>query len=811
MKGVDDIMYILDTIFRDLRTIINTIVIKYDKKGKELDTLDIVRESDRYISAKLAQDSFNTYQSFDIDVIVAAGINDLEFATKCNADKYLIPLTKRNDVVSKQREKVINTYVERNNYYRMLNGLPDIEDFDYIFVDEITCTELSLNPNTPIHEYTKEEIIRLESYGILESIKKEYLTKKYLNYLGPNSIDIVRARSARNFSILRMSQSMSESFYEEFNNIYEQCREYFMSVLYIKEYGKEYDLYDNFMAMMIFIMSIQRLITNTFKYGIERDFYDLGSIEMMFNAYNVPFIAELPIEYQRILLRNLNNLLRYKSTDKVLYDVCTLLGFERIRIFKYYLMKEHALDVNENPLFVYKTIKDEHGNDIVVEDKEQMYRFYFQTVDLKERNVALALTDSTAKLDYNQVTVEDPYWWEDEDLREALYNTEFNYVETKFLNMNIMYKLTEMLFEVIYTFRMLVDKKTEVDRITIQLPKIFDKKEIKLFDLAIFLSALLCKKNKMSGNILHTPSKILSVMGFNFSADMNKVREYIDKNPRLFDRETLKRYLERLNIYNPQDVNAVFTNVKKFNDFIVDKMAKSQNIEEYRAYQQLHKTLMITNETTDLFKKDDGTIAETFLDYLEYRDFDLYTFVTTCDESKISEYIEHGLFKLNELMTTLKYTYILNDSNNALLNAVITLIRFFKSYTTDLSNFNILYLMDSRYYNMIKLINDIHFIDKCNCIKEPMKAIKLKEKLTPKSKIWHNDLEQFKYKVKSVSVDATISDEKHFENVISSINANYKIYSKLMLDYMDTLGIFKTNMVTDRLPMTDKIRLIYEE
>jgi hypothetical protein len=121
---------------------------------------------------------------------------------------------------------------------------------------------------------------------------------------------------------------------------------------------------------------------------------------------------------------------------------------------------------------------------------------------------------------------------------------------------------------------------------------------------------------------------------------------------------------------------------------------------------------MVTEETQELFMKNDGTIAETFSDYLADKDTELYTFATTCEFDKISEYIDHILYRLNELCSDLKYLYIVNDSNNSLLNAVVTLIRFFKSYTTDLVSMNILYLMDSRYYNMIKMINDIKLIEK---------------------------------------------------------------------------------------------------
>jgi hypothetical protein len=359
---------------------------------------------------------------------------------------------------------------------------------------------------------------------------------------------------------------------------------------------------------------------------------------------------------------------------------------------------------------VFKT--DVNGNPTTEEDKEKMYEFYFQSVDLREKNIPLALADQSTKHDYTEVTMDDPYWWEDDDLKNALYQQEFNFVETKFLNMNIMYRLTEMLFEVIYVFRMLLDKKDQLVYTEINLPKIFNEdKKVKLFNAVMLLCALLCKKNKMAGNVLHTPTKILSILGFNFQADFATIRQYIQSNSKLIDQKILT-YIQKMDISKPEDINNLFVNIRDLNDFLVDHISKSENLKEYRAYKNLFNALMITQETEILFKKSDGTIATTFLDYLNDADIEAYDFVNNCEEGRISEYIDHILYKLNELVTSLKYLYILNDSNNVLLNAVITLIRFFKSYTTDLASFNILYLMDSRYYNKIKLINDINYINK---------------------------------------------------------------------------------------------------
>ena len=441
-------MYLIDNIFNEIKLIIPTLTIKFDKEAKLLDTLETLKESDRYVSAILKIDSFNTYRQFDSQSIINAGVTNLELVRQYSENKLLIPYNLRDIIIEKQRELIISNYVEKNNYYRTLNGLPDI-DTSFIYLDEETCTELNLEYGVPIHEYSIENINVIKNVGLLETLKNNNPNKKYLNFLGSNKIDISFARQSKNFSILQMTKDISDNMYIKFNEFFNQSREYFMTVIYIKEYSKTYDLYDNFIALCIIFMTIQRTFSDIFKSGITRDFYDLESIKMMFDSYNVPFISYLSLEHQRVILKNLNNLLRYKSTDKVLYDLCSLLDFERVRIFSYYLIKQHNLDESKNPLFLYKEEDDGLGNITLVEDAEKMYSLYFQLVDISERNIALALENNNNKLDYDEVIINDPYWV-DEEVKAQLYKEDFNFIETKYLNIQIMYKMTEMLFEVIF-------------------------------------------------------------------------------------------------------------------------------------------------------------------------------------------------------------------------------------------------------------------------------------------------------------------------------------------------------------------------
>lgn len=120
-------------------------------------------------------------------------------------------------------------------------------------------------------------------------------------------------------------------------------------------------------------------------------------------------LKNLPIDRQRLLVRNINKLLRYKSTNRVLQDVCSLLGYEQLNLVQHYLVKKHVLDVNGNPVFYTKQIEDPTTNEMIeVPDYRRMYEIYFHSVDINEKNLALAFTNATSQRQYIDIVTSDP-------------------------------------------------------------------------------------------------------------------------------------------------------------------------------------------------------------------------------------------------------------------------------------------------------------------------------------------------------------------------------------------------------------------
>lgn len=706
----------LDTLIKNIKTMVIGSVIKYNKLAKTNETLESLKASDIYLAAREETDSFITYPEFHIDAIINAGLVEPQYnSLLLSRDKNKIPEEFRNAVVKEQRKIVIRDYVELNDYYRMLIGLPprDTTPDKFLYLTDEEYAELGL-PRTPLHELSADVLFALYKEGKMEKFDKYKKTHPYIDFLGHNKIDLLLARRANNFSLLKINRGLNEEFYTTFVRFYDQNREYFSTVIYNLDIANRYEYFDSFIGFCIMIMTIQRLVSNTFKFGIERNFFDWSFIKAMYKMYNIPLIEDLGMDYHIIILKNLNNLLRHKSTDKVLFDILSLLGYDRMQIFKYFLVKQQKMDSNGEPIFVYKEIPDPKGTgkNILVEDHQKMYDLYFQAVDIRERNIALAIMEENNRKKYLEVTSGDPYWWKDADLEKVEFESEYNYVESKYLSMNLMYKMTEMLFEITYAFRMIMDKKEDTIKLPLAIPKVYQEKVFNLYDIIIFMVCLLCKKNGFGNQrtiLDHT--EVAHIYGFNFDPDeIAKVKQIIADNADKLDAEKVA-FLTNLKIESKEDANLLFENIKTFHNYLARKILDSQTYEDYRLYKKIFDIIRITKNNNDVYRvKSTGQPATSYIEFLRSHEPILADIVDNADNVTINDILEHVLATIDDYMNSMEYIHILNDNNSPVFKSIQALVQFFKSYTVDLTSFNIVYLFDSKFYNSLKLIEDIRVV-----------------------------------------------------------------------------------------------------
>jgi hypothetical protein len=307
------------------------------------------------------------------------------------------------------------------------------------------------------------------------------------------------------------------------------------------------------------------------------------------------------------------------------------------------------------------------------------------------------------------------------DLKNKILEEDFNYFESKYISLNLMYNMTNVLFELTYAFNAIMDNKEKIEQydISLHLPKIEYGRTFNIFDVCIFIIAGICKLNGFSGNIQKNARDIAYIYGYKHNAfDGTDPLEYLYKNISYKDiltGETItdaKMYAEDewSGVDSLESFNDLFTAIKNHRNNLVNAMWNAKDINEYTAYRALYDIQMIKENTTTMFTKKDGNEAQTYMEYLRDSEpllADILENTTSEGNNSLYSVLSHVIGRMEEYFTSLEYLDQLIDDSDVPYRALMSMINFFKSYTVDIHSFNIWYVLDSKYYNAIRLIDHL--------------------------------------------------------------------------------------------------------
>lgn len=520
-------------VFDSIKKILtNNMVIKYGYKAEEYETMETKAYADRYMDAMNEKDRFLAYSDYTETELIQAGITDTEIIKKVvnYQDPSVVPTSFRQKLLELRRQRTIDEYDEPNDYYRMLNGLPPkgTNSVYFHYVDASTAVRYNIDRSIPIHliqdHYNKilsgrgDYFINiLEGLGIISQLIKDYPDEEYLKYLGSQRISIYNARRAKNFDIIRIHQgTIRSAIYDPFLTLYLGARDYFVSVVYQPFFRSYIEYYDNFIAMNIMVMTIQQLLARQLQYSIDREYYTVYGLQMLYQAYGVPYDMTIDAETQSSIAQSLNQLIQNKATDKVIYDISRILGYNTLKIYKYYLVKDRKYDIYGTPIVKNKEVFNiDTGETETVPDYDAMYDLYFQKIEFDQEGVLPHINDNTKREEYNQVVSGDPYWWEDSKVDHEIWTNQYNYLESKYIGVGVSYSLTDIMYESVILLKLLMDKNSELGSIKFTIPKILDaSSEITLFDATILLCCLTAKKHHVNGEIISIPTQVLHVLDY---------------------------------------------------------------------------------------------------------------------------------------------------------------------------------------------------------------------------------------------------------------------------------------------------------
>ena len=240
-------------------------------------------------------------------------------------------------------------------------------------------------------------------------------------------------------------------------------------------------------------------------------------------------------------------------------------------------------------------------------------------------------------------------------------------------------------------------------------------------DLFVFLTIINFYYMDVEDTIMDTQGKILYIKGFNFTADLAELAQYIADNHMSDELAHLAGFtVPETSILTYKQMLNIFVGNKNVYDHIIEQLRKAPTMRIYKIYKHLYDSLMILQYTNEYFKKPDGTVAKTYTEYIKYRDPTLYSELIKLKNisdlehrrTQIVNMIDHVIYALDECFNNddiLKfiYRYFPSHGEELIQRYILKVINFFKSYKTQMLNITIVYKIDDKWENMMRAIDNI--------------------------------------------------------------------------------------------------------
>ena len=194
---------IIDEIVYQCQKMIQGVVLKDEARANKNETITSRRESDMYKTIIEGKARFE-YFSYGYDLLYKVPSLTKDQIVQYTRYNEIIPQSIRPTLLELAKKKFLKNYQEKNNYYRMLNGLPDYNEPGILLnKDDIEKLDDEFFDHSQyIHEMDNDDIDLLRSKGIIDDLIERYPKAEYLKHLGDAKIDPYTARAKQPFSII---------------------------------------------------------------------------------------------------------------------------------------------------------------------------------------------------------------------------------------------------------------------------------------------------------------------------------------------------------------------------------------------------------------------------------------------------------------------------------------------------------------------------------------------------------------------------------------------------------------------------------
>ena len=638
--------------------------------ARQIATGVIVKDSDLADKCETKESLING------DILVAIGNNTIAFSNfyydedtlgkfypEAQAKAYakdndLIPKRDRDALLKMAIEIFNETYEEKNNYYRMLHGQPAYDEtgvwkglwIDTKYIDPMRPTNIShvspyykedieydengdqvvVSDYVPISELSISNKNLIYENGTCENIYEDTntlaswnLTKhdvQYIMYIGDREVDYYNARVAEKFALLYCPKSDAEEVQTRFKDLFEANRMYLLYTMYQEAYKYRSDYYDNFMMIFLVIQTIIDLIVELPEYIIRRDIFDTRTCKYIFESNGVKYFKDIPLKYQVSLVKNLNKLIKFKSTDKCIVDIISIFGIEDIEVFRYYIMKDRNLNSKDNlDYFDEKKSKtDSMGNISIVDDNDTNYDLKFIKVPLLDNYDNYIRKDSSVET-YDSVTDSDAYWIGDKqykEIKQDIKDLDFTVLRSKYYSIEAVIDLAKHNFTISYFMNILMYNDIDKSALKVNIPTISTTKKFELVDIIIALYALSYIYYGVEDTIIDTRAKCAQILGFNMEADLSKIANWLEENHKGLTLKDLHvdtyKVPDDHSIMTFKELEDIYFTNKDIYKHITEVMRNPPSKEIYDAYRYLYKSLLTTNLNMEYFLIGENNIVDQY-------------------------------------------------------------------------------------------------------------------------------------------------------------------------------------------------------
>ena len=754
---------LMDEICHHCKRILKGIVIKNDVLAGNMETKDSVIYGEAYIT--LCEEGKIRFELFPFNYdIYYLYYNDAFKASNYSKDKYRVPIEEREGLTNFANEYFKANFVETNNYYRSLMGLPPYDginedgsnEYDiFIFREELPEGYNGyFDPALPLHEQSDELIDVLYADGIIDKLREKDFPGSnytYMEHMASKSIDLYTARKAAKWDILYMP-NVYYLIEDRFTELYKINRELYMYRSYQKFYAQTGEYYDQLMILMVLAQTFSDLVTDVPEWYIRRDIFDIRSCQYFLESYGVKFFKTIPLKFQIRIVKGINNLIKYKSSNQNFDDILSIFDVDA-DIFKYWLYKSYDEKTGEYNLEFISSKVDESYDSYI---KNKIYR-----------------------TPYDDITLQDKYW-DGEDshdyVKKQIHDQEFTIRGTKYMSIEYHISLSEFLYQMEYMLGTILDSRIDMSDILVPIPTIDENIKFKMSNLFLFL-VILSKSfyratlDDKSTEVIYpedmSEGTIPTIDEAHYDWKKKYLKEmYIKKNGRIhgfntsLDKESLRSKLRRrhshftfgdepenFRIMKDSEYEALADKViakSGINEFIVggnfdsveelmhyyntntecykkltDQMLRVNNQDDKFTLDYVFQELFTREYDTNYYILSNGEKADDLLDVLKDRDFILYETVYKIMSENSLDYRQDVIRNImNDVIETLEYyfygqgvdylfAFTSTQSFEAIIQYIYLMIGFFKSYKVYFLDPYTTYVTDDKLENSAKAIDNI--------------------------------------------------------------------------------------------------------